>query len=100
MERHGGRTPGGVLARVLQRILALTIAIWHNDRSGQPINRSPLAYTTDPWIDHLAQTPAKPPTADKVSDSKGNWMPRWMRFGAQHEYTSSPTRNITNAAQS
>src|SRR5690606_21340083 len=32
LERHGGRTPGGVMVRVLQRILALTAAIWHNDR--------------------------------------------------------------------
>ena len=27
LERHGGHTPTGVLARVLQRILALTAAI-------------------------------------------------------------------------
>jgi hypothetical protein len=33
-----------VLVRVLQRILALTAAIWHNDRTGQPIMRSLLAY--------------------------------------------------------
>ena len=39
-----GRTPQGVLVRVLQRILALTAAIWHNDRTGQPIKRSLLAY--------------------------------------------------------
>ena len=37
LERHGGRTPAGVIARVLQRILALTAAIWHNDHTGQPI---------------------------------------------------------------
>ena len=36
LERHGGHTPAGVLVRVLQRILALTAAIWHNDRTGQP----------------------------------------------------------------
>jgi hypothetical protein len=29
--RRGGRTPAGVAVRVLQRILALTAAIWHND---------------------------------------------------------------------
>jgi Transposase DDE domain len=34
LERHGGHTPAGVLVRVLQRILALTTAIWHNDRTG------------------------------------------------------------------
>lgn len=44
LERHGGRTPGGVIARVLQRILALTAAIWHNDRTGQPVLRSLTAY--------------------------------------------------------
>jgi hypothetical protein len=44
LERHGGRTPPGVIARVLQRILALTAAIWHNDHTGQPIKRSLTAY--------------------------------------------------------
>jgi hypothetical protein len=44
LERHGGHTPAGVLVRVLQRILALTAAIWHNDRAGQPAKRSLLAY--------------------------------------------------------
>jgi DDE family transposase len=44
LERHGGHTPTGVLARVLQRILALTTAIWHNDHTGQPVMRSLIAY--------------------------------------------------------
>jgi Transposase DDE domain len=44
LEQHGGRTPAGVIARVLQRILALTAAIWHNDATGQPVLRSLLAY--------------------------------------------------------
>jgi hypothetical protein len=44
LEGHGGRTPCGVLTRVLQRILALTTAIWHNDRTSQPVKRSLLAY--------------------------------------------------------
>jgi hypothetical protein len=44
LERHGGHTPAGVLVRVLQRILALTAAIWHNDHTGQPSARSLLAY--------------------------------------------------------
>jgi len=44
LERHGGHTPAGVLARVLQRILALTAAIWHNDHTGQPVMRSLIAY--------------------------------------------------------
>ena len=44
LERHGGHTPAGVFAPVLQRILALTAAIWHNDRTGQPVKRSLIAY--------------------------------------------------------
>jgi hypothetical protein len=44
LERHGGHTPTGVLVRVLQRILALTTAIWHNDHTSQPIKRSLTAY--------------------------------------------------------
>jgi Transposase DDE domain len=36
LERHGGRTKPGVCARVLQRILALTATIWHNETSDQP----------------------------------------------------------------
>jgi hypothetical protein len=42
--RPGGHTPAGVITRVLQRILALTAAIWHNDQAGQPILRSLIAY--------------------------------------------------------
>jgi DDE family transposase len=44
LERHGGRTVDGVTVRVLQRILALTAAIWHNDATSQTIKRSLLAY--------------------------------------------------------
>jgi Transposase DDE domain len=44
LERHGGHTPAGVMVRVLQRILALTTAIWHNDHTGQPVKRSLVAY--------------------------------------------------------
>ena len=36
LERHGGRTKPGVCARILQRILALTAAIWHNETTQQP----------------------------------------------------------------
>jgi hypothetical protein len=36
LERHGGRKPAGVFARILQRILALTAAIWHNETTNQP----------------------------------------------------------------
>jgi hypothetical protein len=44
LERHGGRTPEGIIARVLARVLALTAAIWHNDKTGQPVMRSLTAY--------------------------------------------------------
>lgn len=44
LERHGGRTPTGVIVRVLQRLLAMTTAIWHNDKTGQPVLRSLTAY--------------------------------------------------------
>jgi hypothetical protein len=33
-----------VIIRVLSRILALTAAIWHNDKTGQPVKRSLIAY--------------------------------------------------------
>ncbi|MGW1836435.1 IS982 family transposase [Streptomyces sp. NPDC002067] len=44
LEHHGARTPAGVLARIGQRILAPTTAIWHNRATGQPITRSLIAY--------------------------------------------------------
>lgn len=44
LERHGGHTPTGVLVRILQRLLALTAAIWHNDQLGLPVKRSLIAY--------------------------------------------------------
>ena len=44
LERHGGRTANGVIIRVLARVLALTAAIWHNDKTGQPVKRSLVAY--------------------------------------------------------
>jgi hypothetical protein len=44
LEAHGGRTIEGVAVRVLQRILALTAAIWHNYHTGQPVMRSLIAY--------------------------------------------------------
>ncbi len=44
LERHGGRTPGGVLTRVLQRLLALTAAIWHNAKTAQRPLRSLVAF--------------------------------------------------------
>lgn len=45
LERHGGRTRPGVCARILQRLLALTAAIWHNETSQRPgPARSLIAY--------------------------------------------------------
>jgi hypothetical protein len=44
LEQHGGRTPTGVTVRILQRLLAMTAAIWHNWHTGQPIMRSLTAY--------------------------------------------------------
>ncbi len=45
LERHGGRKPAGVCARILQRLLALTAAIWHNETTARPgPSRSLLAY--------------------------------------------------------
>jgi len=44
LERHGGHTPAGVLVRILQRILALTTAIWHNDHTCATVHRSLVAY--------------------------------------------------------
>ena len=43
LERHGGRTPQGVFARVAQRILALATVVWHNWRTGNP-GRSLVSY--------------------------------------------------------
>jgi Transposase DDE domain len=44
LERHGGRVPAGLWARVVQRLLALNAAIWHNWLVGAPVKRSPIAY--------------------------------------------------------
>jgi hypothetical protein len=44
LELHGGRSIEGVAARVAQRLLALTAAIWHNRATGQPLTRSLIAY--------------------------------------------------------
>ena len=44
LEQHGGHSQQGVLTRVLQRLLALTAAIWHNHHTGQPVLRSLTAY--------------------------------------------------------
>jgi hypothetical protein len=44
LELHGGRSIEGVTARVAQRLLAMTAAIWHNRGTGQPLTRSLIAY--------------------------------------------------------
>jgi hypothetical protein len=44
LELHGGRSLAGVTARVAQRLVALTAAIWHNGATGQSITRSLIAY--------------------------------------------------------
>jgi hypothetical protein len=44
LELHGGRTGEGVAARIAQRLLALTAAIWHNRATDQPITRSLVAF--------------------------------------------------------
>ena len=44
LEAHGGHSPQGVTVRILQRLLALTAAIWHNHHSHQPVLRSLTAY--------------------------------------------------------
>jgi hypothetical protein len=44
LERHAARSPAGVAARVLQRLLALTAVIWHNEQRGQTTLRSLTAY--------------------------------------------------------
>ncbi|HEX2289525.1 MAG TPA: transposase, partial [Pseudonocardiaceae bacterium] len=44
LELHSARSLAGVTARVAQRLLALTAAIWHNRTNGQPVTRSLIAY--------------------------------------------------------
>jgi hypothetical protein len=44
LEQHGGRTPHGVHARIQQRLLALTAAIWHNWLINATHKRSLTAY--------------------------------------------------------
>jgi hypothetical protein len=44
LERHGGRVPPGLWARVVQRLLALNAAIWLNWKIGAPVKRSLIAY--------------------------------------------------------
>jgi hypothetical protein len=48
LERHGGPTGVGVAIRLLERILALTAAIWHNHRTGRATALSLMAVTANP----------------------------------------------------
>jgi hypothetical protein len=44
LEHHGGRVPAGLWARIVQRLLALNAAVWHNWTLGAPVKRSLIAY--------------------------------------------------------
>ena len=44
LEDHGAHSAQGVIVRILQRLLALTAAIWHNHHSHKPVLRSLTAY--------------------------------------------------------
>jgi Transposase DDE domain len=44
LEAHGGRVPGGLWTRIVQRLLALNAVIWHNWAIGAPVKRSLIAY--------------------------------------------------------
>ena len=44
LERHGGRIPAGLWARIIQRLLALNACIWHNWQIGALVKRSLIAY--------------------------------------------------------
>jgi hypothetical protein len=44
LERHGGRIPAALWARVVQRLLALNAVIWFNWQIGAPVKRSLIAY--------------------------------------------------------
>jgi hypothetical protein len=44
LEEHGGRVLSGLWARVVQRLLALNVVIWHNWVAGATIKRSLIAY--------------------------------------------------------
>jgi hypothetical protein len=44
LEDHGGRVPAGLWVRIVQRLLALNAAIWHNWQIGASVKRSLIAY--------------------------------------------------------
>jgi hypothetical protein len=53
LERHSGHSHQGVLVRVLQSILALTAAIWHNHHANRPSSDPLPPTTTDPLDFHV-----------------------------------------------
>jgi hypothetical protein len=54
LEAPAGRTFEGVAIWVAQRILAMAAAIWHNNKTGAPVNRSLIAY------DHSTHKESRP----------------------------------------
>ena len=44
LERHGGRTTGGLYARITQRLLAMAVCIWHNWATDAPVKWSLITY--------------------------------------------------------
>jgi hypothetical protein len=44
IEHPGAHEPSGLFARIVQRILALNAAVWHNWIAGAPVKRSLIAY--------------------------------------------------------
>ena len=44
LERHGGRVPAGLRARIVQRLLTLNAAIWFNFQIDTPVKQSSIAY--------------------------------------------------------
>ncbi|HET6504555.1 MAG TPA: IS982 family transposase, partial [Amycolatopsis sp.] len=44
IEHPGAHEPSGLFARVVQRILALNAAVWHNWTTGAHVKRSLIAY--------------------------------------------------------
>ena len=70
LERHGGHTQGGVVTHVIQRRLAMTAAIWHNNHCRVAPVRSLIATTTvaPPWNwSHSAEAAAHQ-DASRVDD--------------------------------
>jgi hypothetical protein len=60
LEAHGGRVPAGLWARIVQRLLALNAAIWHNWAIGAPRSSAPWS----PTITDTALTSRKFPVND------------------------------------